>query len=323
MTEQETEVLISVLSFEKTRPGGAFFSFLNKTVYDLSEYGIFKSVDKQNYHHNCLYLALGAGGLPDIKLQGLILTLRNRTIHKCDLSNVCNALGTNINLSSIRTDGKKSDVEHYPTSPHIKCDGTYNLGLVKNHYFINYYTGLTSFCLENCEEIKDLNGSNTICRKKEYYERDKTGKRFITSFHLFKVLMDNTDSLIAPMELTDDIMSTQFYDKTDDYKTLGYNQKNCRLEEFVEKAKDHYKLFFGFETSTNGVKHEPYLCWIYNDDIQQGFIGINTCAVDMLIGLPTDKKEILIIAHSSDYDCRFILGHLQNKRHIVKSNRFL
>ena len=34
----------------------------------------------------------------------------------------------------------------------------------------------------------------------------------------------------------------------------------------------------------------PYLCWIYNDDRQQEFIGINTCAVDMLNALPTDKK---------------------------------
>ena len=34
----------------------------------------------------------------------------------------------------------------------------------------------------------------------------------------------------------------------------------------------------------------PYLCWIYNDDIQNEFIGINTCAVDMLNALPTDKK---------------------------------
>ena len=42
--------------------------------------------------------------------------------------------------------------------------------------------------------------------------------------------MDNTDSLITPMELTDDIMSTQFYDKVDDCKTLEYNKTNCRLE---------------------------------------------------------------------------------------------
>ena len=60
----------------------------------------------------------------------------------------------------------------------------------------------------------------------------------------------------------------------------------------------------------------PYLCWIYNDDIQQEFIGINTCAVAMLTALPTDKKEILLIAHNSDYDCRVILEYLQNVKPI-------
>ena len=28
----------------------------------------------------------------------------------------------------------------------------------------------------------------------------------------------------------------------------------------------------------------------------------------MLNALPTDKKEILLIAHNSDYDCRFIVS---------------
>ena len=32
--------------------------------------------------------------------------------------------------------------------------------------------------------------------------------------------MDSADSLITPMGLTDDIMSTQFYDKVDGYKAL-------------------------------------------------------------------------------------------------------
>ena len=63
-------------------------------------------MDRSNYKHNCLYLALKAGGLSDIKLQHLKLTLRNRTIHKCDLSNVCNELQTNIEITSIRNDGK-------------------------------------------------------------------------------------------------------------------------------------------------------------------------------------------------------------------------
>ena len=67
----------------------------------------------------------------------------------------------------------------------------------------------------------------------------------------------------------------------------------------------------------------PYLCWLYNDDIQQEFTGIKTCAVDMLNALPTDKKEILLTAHNSDFDCRFILECLQNFKPIIKSDRFL
>ena len=81
-------------------------------------------------------------------------------------------------------------------------------------------------------------------------------------------------------------------------------------------------MFFDFETITSENKHMPYLCWVYNDDTQQEFIGIYTCAVDMLNTLPIDKKEILLIAHNSDYDCRFILGYLQNVLPIVKSGRF-
>ena len=67
----------------------------------------------------------------------------------------------------------------------------------------------------------------------------------------------------------------------------------------------------------------PYLCWIYNDDIQQEFIGINTCAVDMLNAIPTGKGEILLIVHNSDYGCRYILEYLLNVKPIVKSNRLL
>ena len=64
----------------------------------------------------------------------------------------------------------------------------------------------------------------------------------------------------------------------------------------------------------------PYLCWVYNDGAQQEFTGINQCAVDMLNALPTGRDEILLVAHSPDYDCRFILEYLQNVKPIVKSN---
>ena len=59
--------------------------------------------------------------------------------------------------------------------------------------------------------------------------------------------------------------------------------------------------------------HTPYLCWIYNEDTQQDFKGIHICAIVMLNALPTNKHEILLIAHNADYDCRFILQYLQKK----------
>ena len=124
--EQETEVEICVVDKNKTRAGGAFFPYLNNTVFDFDKYGIFKTVNRNNYEHNCLYLALKVGGMSDIKLQQLILTLRNRTIHKCDLKNVCDALQINIELNSIRNDEIRR-VEHYGKEYNEK----YSLGLIK------------------------------------------------------------------------------------------------------------------------------------------------------------------------------------------------
>ena len=66
-------------------------------------------------------------------------------------------------------------------------------------------------------------------------------------------------------------METQFYDKVDEYNTLEYTDKSYRKEEFKEKSEIIYNIYFDFETITSEVKHMPYLCWIYNDDIQQEF----------------------------------------------------
>ena len=215
LLEQETEVLIIVVKNDtKTRPGGAFFPNLSNTICDLDKYGLFKTVDIINYNHNCLYLVLQAGGLSDIKLQELVLTLRNRTIRKCDLSNVCN-----IELISIRTDGKKSDVEHYTNSLHIAYNDKYNMGLLKLHYFINDTTALASYCLDNYEEVTYIKGcNNTYWTTNDTYK--KSNDIFITAYQLFNILMNNVDKLIAPMDLTYELLNTQFYDKIEEYKTF-------------------------------------------------------------------------------------------------------
>jgi hypothetical protein len=221
---QEQEVELFVVDKNRTRAGGSFFPYLNKTIFDLSKYGMFKTVDKNNYKHNCLYLALKAGGITDDKLQELILTMRNRHIHKCDLENVCNALEIHIELISLRIDGK-CNVEHYGKD----FDEKYNVGLVKGHYFINDYTEVTAYSLENYDEIKDIKDCNKIYRKiNDKYKRGSD--KVIKAFQMFKIMMENVDKLITEMQLTDEVLDTQFYDKIDAYNTLEYNKKNCRLE---------------------------------------------------------------------------------------------
>ena len=59
----------------------------------------------------------------------------------------------------------------------------------------------------------------------------------MTAYQLFKILMDIVDKLIVPMNLTDELLNTQFYDKVE-YKTLEYKKK-CILEEYKENIKDY------------------------------------------------------------------------------------
>ena len=60
----------------------------------------------------------------------------------------------------------------------------------------------------------------------KYYETDKTGKRFITAFQLFKVLNYNINKLITPTLLTEEPMNTQFYDKVEECRTLDYSKSH-------------------------------------------------------------------------------------------------
>ena len=105
-------------------------------------------------------------------------------------------------------------MEHYPTCPYIEYGEKYNLGLVKGHYFINDYTELTSYCLKHYEEVGDIKDCNKTYKKlNDKYE--KCNNSFVTAFQLFKILLDNVDKLIIPMELTYDVLNTQFYDKVE------------------------------------------------------------------------------------------------------------
>ena len=85
----------------------------------------------------------------------------------------------------------------------------------------------------------------------KYYKLDKTCNKFITAFQLFKTLSSNIDKLIAPMLLTGELVSTQFYDKVEECRTLGCANKSYGQEENKETLNSSYTVFFDFETITS------------------------------------------------------------------------
>ena len=101
------------------------------------------------------------------------------------------------------------------------------LGLANNHDLIHDTTDLVAYSLEHYDEVKDIVDCHLTHKKtNKYCNKDKTGIRFMKAFQLFKILNINTGKPISPMPLTEEILHTQFYDKVDEYKTLGYVYKD-------------------------------------------------------------------------------------------------
>ena len=48
--------------------------------------------------------------------------------------------------------------------------------------------------------------------------------------------MNNVGSLIIPMPLSEEVMTTQFYDKVDDCETLEYTSNSCKKIGIFRKA---------------------------------------------------------------------------------------
>ena len=306
----------------RKRAAGAFFKYTHRTKFDWSRYGIFPTVDPCDYLHNCLYLALEAGGLESQKLQRLKHFVINRHVAKCRLGDVAASLDIYIRLKTIRPDASASRQETFGD----KAAPTFDLGLVDDHYFINEKVPVTRYCLEHYEAVKDLEDCHSIfAHEGKRYRRD-TG-RYIDSFRLFQTLLEQKEHLLESIVYGDAIASSQFYNKIHHFGNLEYGEKNLRYQTYEPKGKGEpaRKVFFDFETCHEpGQEHKPYLCCYETEDgIQREFLGPG-CALDMLRALTElGSEELLLIAHNANYDARFILHFLDHQKVIDKGNRFL
>ena len=114
----------------KTSNGGGFFKHTNNTLFDLSRYGVFQSVEKDNYKINCLVRALEHGGLKEDKLKFVKGTIIKREIPMLRLPKIAEMLNVQLVVKKEGSENGKLFYYGKTTDPEIK------IGIIDKHYFI-------------------------------------------------------------------------------------------------------------------------------------------------------------------------------------------
>lgn len=305
----------------RARASGGFFKYLNKTDINLKRYGIYKVVDKKNYITNCLIKALKNSGLfTKEEIQHSLTYIKNRYVTDLSLSKLVKILNLKIIMKTYNKNLKKQGNKVIGNGEKV-----INLGNIDNHYFIDEPVEFTYFSLKHYEDVKHLKDWNQIVRfSKGYPEREE---KYITSFKLIKYLYQ--ENKFEEITKTDELYKTQFYDKVSKIKDLSYPPACVQPVEF-KPIKEKYSwvdktiYHFDFETITDTETHEPYLCWIYNDNTEKEFKG-KDCGLKMLKFLHRKhgKDKIIMIAHNLKYDYTFIIKHLTADRNLIMPNNRL
>ena len=327
-----------------------FFSYLNKTHYDLSKYGIYHVSDSENYKNNCLHDALKEGGLDKKKLNEIKLYMRNRKIPLTKLEELCKKLNICINITSSQPCGDTQRKKYG------KNGITYEVAVVDHHFFVNEKTIYTQYSIEKYNEISNLSKCNEIyavTKVKERLNIKRSQDRFIDSFKLVKLLIEHKDKLLSKLKLSEELMKTQYFDKNindeidcldyivediEDLKVYSRRQKifNNKIkagEEPIEDADKYVNIYFDFETDANcqdaegnQKNHLPYGISLYDEagnklsSFGQDKHGTNWRKY-ALNSLTYDN--VRLIAHNAGYDFRFMFDLVKVQGYITKGNRLM
>ena len=305
---------------KKQKRGGAFFPYYNKTHFDLSKYQIFKNQDESQYEDNCLIYALRMSGCDDKTLQDFINKCKNREIPQCKLKDLCVSNNIQINLKNDKVNGTNT--------VYGDSDKQFNIGCIANHYFINDDIAISTYCLNNYEEVKDIPNCQYIVKKEGKYYKKKQDY-LINSFKLLTTLLDNKERLLEPITLNNGLMNTIYYNKNDEITSLDYIPSNCRLiegnKESIEKIQYEHKVFFDIETNPNG-QHIPFLVRteqeINGEWVKKEFFGYGDVCIKKFLNSLTANS--LLIAHNAGgYDSTFITKFLYQYSEICRQNDVL
>jgi len=288
---------------------GQFFKYYvkDKFIYNflnMRRYGIHLKYDKNDLIDNCLIEALEA---TDIIYQHELDTLKRsvkcRSVPLKCIKKFAIDYNLYIEIKSVNILNPKLDkVIKYGDK---ESKRQIKLGLIDEHYFIHEKINITNYSLKNYSNLKDRKKWNEFESK-----NDRNKKKMIDSVKMFKVLLKNKEKMLKDILLTDDIYKTQYFDKVEKIKDLGYEFKCVKPVEKRKSNKTKGKkpiVFFDCETCTEGEAHELYLiCAVFYDGngklTRQGIYNSPSSFINDI------KIDSVVIAHNLGYDFRFIVS---------------
>ena len=273
--------------------------------------------------------------------------VKNQNVPMRELKTIANLLDISISVRRIE-DSKNLRKFGDLDKPRVE------LGLIENHYFLIEKVEYTGYSIKNyfdldMEKYKD--DWNTLIKKNN--QKDK--KRFLTSYDIIKILLDNKETHLTPCNISNPIFHTKHYEKINVYDNLEYNESEYHHKDNPEgnvkennirvlpSQKEDFKvdgvLWFDFETTTGrndgqATTHKPFC--VNTDYNKEGWIG-KDCGKKLLEDIcdrfgvlnsnQEAKKEVYMknrvvkmIAHNSGYDFRFIQEYLYKLETLEKGN---
>ena len=301
---------------------GKFFPYTHKLdKIDLSRYGIFQEVKKKHYKLNCFLYSLEIAGINTDKIKSMVV---HQSIPRTKLKEVAKELNIYISVKTLRNVfNKKKNKKEITTEKKYygdKNNKLIELGILKEHYFLIEKLEYTKYSIENYFDIYDIDDYNLFYDDKFRKRTD----RFIDSFTLIRILLDNQNKFLEPINKSDELYKTIYYNKIENFGSLEYENHNVDINKPSKGMRDpDFIYFFDFETITKdknnkNICNKPYC--VYTDKHPDGFWG-EECGKDLLYNLLNNHgvkrtsdnpfkqdniPEIRLIAHNATYDYRFL-----------------
>lgn len=232
---------------------GKYFPYINTTNIDLSRYQIYTNKEINIKQQHCVLHTLKVCGI-DMSLISQISTNfdNNEYFAKKNFHMVSGIINKQIVLKTY--DGKRFQTYKFGD----KNKQVINLGLFKEHYFIDEQTDISSYASLHYNEIKEQSQWNHIVRRmRNKYVTDKN-KYKVSSITLISNLLKTNNFTDAPMNVNNT------YDTTKDdhlYNTLDNEQKTYKHTEYKNR-RDRTFYYAHVATDITSTTHTPIMIGI-------------------------------------------------------------